>query len=183
MNARAILIYRVLTHEQSRRATIRLNLYKLSLEIIEGIVGCPTSRNEVFMKTIANCNLEEFLSQTNKIRKKVAEYYKICKIGSIRKIMPAFEDNDTPEDKAKKIQEQGLKNFGLILDECLEQHPKETIEIIGLFCFMSYEEARVMDAGEFLDIALELFSAKRVQNFLSLMANLEKRPSGNISQK
>ena len=57
------------------------------------------------MKTIANCNLEEFLSQTNKIRKKVAEYYKICKIGSIRKIMPAFEDNDTPEAKAKKIQE------------------------------------------------------------------------------
>ncbi len=135
------------------------------------------------MKTIANCNLEEFLAQTNKIRKKVAEYYKTCKIGDIRKIMPKFDETDTPDIRAKKIQEQGLKNFSLILDECLEAHPKETIELIGLFCFMNYEEARKMDAGEFLDLALELFSAKRVQNFLLLMANLEKRPSGNTSQK
>ncbi len=122
------------------------------------------------MKTLANCNLKEFLQQANKIRHKAADFYEIIGISDIRKIMPVFKGDETPEEKAKMLNEQGKKNLSAIIDKCIEENIDATVEIVGLMCFKTPEEAAVMDATEFIDVVFELICSERVVNFFTKMA-------------
>lgn len=121
------------------------------------------------MKTLANCNLKEFLMQTNKIRHKAADFYDIIGIADIRKTMPTFTGNETPEEREKKRIEQGKKNLSAIIDKCLDANIDATIEIIGLMCFKTHEEAEKMDATEFIDVVFEIIGSERVLNFFTKM--------------
>ena len=96
------------------------------------------------MKTLANCNLKEFLMQTNKIRHKAADFYDIIGIADIRKTMPIMTGKETPEEAEKKRIEQGKKNISAIIDKCIDENIDATIEIIGLMCFKTPEEAEKM---------------------------------------
>lgn len=122
------------------------------------------------MKTLANCNLKEFLQQTNKIRHKAADFYDIIGISDIKKIMPTFKGDETPEEKAKMMQKQGLKNLSAIIDKCIDENIDATIEIVGLMCFKTPAEAAEMDASEFINVVFELISSERVVNFFTKMA-------------
>ena len=126
------------------------------------------------MKTLANCNLKEFLQQANKIRHKAADFYEIIGISDIRKIMPVFKGNETPEEKAKMLNEQGKKNLSAIIDKCIEENIDATVEIVGLMCFKTPEEAAEMDAAEFIDVVFELICSERVVNFFTKMAKIWK---------
>lgn len=122
------------------------------------------------MKTLANCNLKEFLQQANKIRHKAADFYESIGISDIRKIMPVFKGDETPEEKAKMLNEQGKKNLSAIIDKCIEENIDATVEIVGLMCFKTPEEAAEMDAAEFIDVVFELICSERVVNFFMKMA-------------
>lgn len=121
------------------------------------------------MKTLANCNLKEFLQQTNKIRHKAADFYDVIGIADIRKTMPIMTGKETPEEAEKKRIEQGKKNLSAIIDKCLDANIDATIEIIGLMCFKTPEEAEKMDATEFIDVVFEIIGSERVMNFFTKM--------------
>lgn len=121
------------------------------------------------MKTLANCNLKEFLMQANKIRHKAADFYDVIGIADIRKTMPIMTGKETPEEAEKKRIEQGKKNLSAIIDKCLDANIDATIEIIGLMCFKTPEEAEKMDATEFIDVVFEIIGSERVMNFFTKM--------------
>ena len=121
------------------------------------------------MKTLANCTLKEFLQQTNKIRHKAADFYNVIGIADIRKTMPTLTGKETPEEAEKKRIEQGKKNISAIIDKCIDENIDATIEIIGLMCFKTPEEAEKMDATEFIDVVFEIIGSERVMNFFTKM--------------
>lgn len=121
------------------------------------------------MKTLANCTLKEFLQQTNKIRHKAAEFYNVIGIADIRKTMPTLTGKETPEEAEKKRIEQGKKNISAIIDKCIDANIDATIEIIGLMCFKTPEEAENMNATEFIDVVFEIIGSERVMNFFTKM--------------
>ena len=121
------------------------------------------------MKTLANCTLKEFLQQTNKIRHKAAEFYNVIGIADIRKTMPTLTGKETPEEAEKKRIEQGKKNISAIIDKCIDTNIDATIEIIGLMCFKTPEEAENIDATEFIDVVFEIIGSERVMNFFTKM--------------
>lgn len=121
------------------------------------------------MKTLANCTLKEFLQQTNKIRHKAADFYNVIGIADIRKTMPTLTGKETPEEAEKKRIEQGKKNISAIIDKCIDANIDATIEIIGLMCFKTPEEAENMDATEFIDVVFEIIGSERVMSFFTKM--------------
>ena len=107
--------------------------------------------------------------QTNKIRHKAADFYNIIGIADIRKTMPTLTGKETPEEAEKKRIEQGKKNISAIIDKCIDANIDATIEIIGLMCFKTPEEAENMDATEFIDVVFEIIGSERVMNFFTKM--------------
>lgn len=122
-------------------------------------------------KTLANCTLKEFLQQANRIRKEVETLFKAAKIKDIRKHLPVFKGDETPEEKAEMVKEQGKKNLSDILDACIEENIDLTVKVIGLMCFKSEEEASKMEVSEFYDVVFDLFNSKRVMDFFMKWVN------------
>lgn len=121
------------------------------------------------MKTLANCTLSEFLKQVNKIRHNAEDFYKTCLKPVFLKKKEEFEkigDSQTLNEKGKTV-------ISDILDVCLEKETDKTIEIIGMCCFMTKEEAESkLSPADLIDIVLEMLSSKRVIDFFYKMVNL-----------
>lgn len=119
------------------------------------------------MKNLSNCTLAEFLRQINRIRHKAAELYQAIGISEIRKIMPELNGNESPEEKERLRQKQGMRNLSVILDKCLEENTELTIEVIGLMCFKTKEEAETMEVSELFTAAFDMLSSKRCIDFFT----------------
>lgn len=118
-------------------------------------------------KNIANCTTIEFLKQANKIRHEVEKFLDVTGIMEIRKTAPTYEPDDTAEIKEEKLKKQAKENLSKILDECLENHTKETVKIIGLACFKTQEEVEQMAVNELFDVVFELIGNERVIDFFT----------------
>lgn len=125
------------------------------------------------IKTLANCTLKEFLKQINKIRHEVEDLFTAANIKEIRKNIPTFTGEETEEEKAKIIRQQGRKNISDILDNCLEKNVDKTVKVIGLMCFKNEKEAENMEVSEFYDVIFELLGSKRVIDFFIKLVNSE----------
>ncbi len=123
------------------------------------------------IKTLANCTLKEFLKQVNKIRHEVEDLFTVANIKEIRKNIPTFTGEETEEEKAEIIRQQGRKNISDILDNCLEKNVDKTVKVIGLMCFKNEKEAENMEVSEFYDVVFELLGSKRVIDFFIKSAN------------
>ena len=123
------------------------------------------------MKNLANCTLKEFVMQINRIRHEVKSLFDAADIKNIRSKTPKFTGEETEEEKAKIIREQGKKNLSEILDNCLEKNVDLTVKVIGLCCFKNEEEAEKMEVSEFYDVVFELLGSKRVMDFFMKLAN------------
>lgn len=127
-------------------------------------VSCETKQ-----KTLANCSTIEFLKQANKIRKAVGQFYDECDFGGIMRRKPEFP-MDATEEQREQIARAFRKNqLNEVLDICLETNVEKTVEIIGLMCFMSKEEAENTPANILLGLALDLISNQAVIDFFSKM--------------
>ncbi len=123
------------------------------------------------IKTLANCKVKEFLKQANKIRHEVEDLFKAANIKEIRKNIPTFTGEETEEEKAEIIRQQGRKNISDILDNCLEKNVDKTVKVIGLMCFKTEKEAENMEVSEFYDVVFELLGSKRVMDFFTKLVN------------
>lgn len=123
------------------------------------------------MKTLANCTLKEFLQQINKIKKKAAAFYDVVGIGDIRRTLPVFKGDETPEQRKEMIRKQGMKNISAIIDKCIDENIDATVELIGLMCFKTADEAAEMEVSEFIDVVLETVGSQRCIDFFTKLVN------------
>lgn len=134
------------------------------------------------MKNLANCKPSEFLIQTNKIRKSVQKWLDVTGVAEIRKRLPKLEvapANCSDEERAEVIKrnkelkrKQMQDNLFAILDEMLENHTKETIEILALCCFIEPDDAENHSMVEYIGAINDLLGSKEVLDFFLLLAKL-----------
>lgn len=135
------------------------------------------------MKTLANCKPTEFMAQTVRIKKAAEKWLKLTDIMSIRKRvpenLPTVEEGMTPTEvesitKRRKeiIREKSLENMSAVFDACFEKHPKETLEVIALCCFMEPADIDNHETKELLNAALEMAEDETVIRFFTLLMRL-----------
>lgn len=138
------------------------------------------------MKNLANCKPSEFLRQTSRIRKAVANWLTVTEIMEIRRRLPKLvrvtDDMDEAEvaaENRRRTQEQIRKNAMDILAAVLDDHPEETLEILALLCFVEPEQVDDHSVEEYLEAFTELISNQTVINFFGSLARLERLDTSN----
>lgn len=136
------------------------------------------------MNNLAKCKPSEFMRQTLRIRKAVANWVDLTNITKIRKKVPALKpitkdmDDATlaavQEENRKLLAEQADKNFSAILDSILEDHPDETIELLALLCFVEPADVDDYTMEEYLESLTEMMSNKAVIGFFTSLLQLEQ---------
>lgn len=153
------------------------------------------------MKTLANCNAVDFLTQTNKIRKAVAKWLTDTDILNIRKNvpdMPQFKPLEYPKDVSgdekekilaeyqkereavleghnKVLREQVKKNLTEMLDKALDEYPMETLEILGMVCFLDKKDLEKIKGVDLLNGAMDAFTDDEVVRFFTSLVSLEQK--------
>lgn len=134
------------------------------------------------MKTLANCKPSEFVVQTIRIKKVVADWLDATKIIDILRTRPQFKIlpvGASAEERAKIIREnakiqkdQSIKNMSRIFDVALEENPEKTLAVMALCCFV--EPANVDDhpMSYYLAAVNELCHDEAVVSFFSSLAQL-----------
>lgn len=136
------------------------------------------------MKTLVSCKPSEFLVQTNKIRKAVSKWLTDTNITGIRKTKPVLipvNDNLSLEEKEEAIIEnrrrlraQSQENLTRILDAILEEHPQETLELLGLLCFIDPENVDDYSVADYLTAASEIIGNEAVLDFFTSLMRLDQ---------
>lgn len=117
------------------------------------------------MRTIANLNGPDFLRAINRTRKAVEKLLSVTGVMKIRKNVPNFTGNETPEERAEMERAQVKQNLNDMLDSLLETHPEETYECIMALCVRDEGEPEP-DGIELIMAAFSLIGDKRVLDFL-----------------
>lgn len=127
------------------------------------------------MKNLANCNVREFLTQTNKIRKSVANWLSLTQVLEIRKNMPVFTDDVSEEERKQAMTEQAKKNFSDMLDSILDKYPDETAEMLGLMCFIEPKDLNKHKMTELFSSFNEMINCEEVISFFISLVSLAKK--------
>lgn len=127
------------------------------------------------MKNLANCKPSEFLVQTNKIRKSAANWLTMTDIMNIRKVQPLLRDDMTKEERKKALEDQAKKNLSNMLDSILESHPKETLGLLALCCFVDPENVDDYPVSEYLMSFTELMNDEAVLGFFTSLMRLVQK--------
>lgn len=127
------------------------------------------------MKNLANCTPEEFLLQTNKIRKSLESWLTLTEIQKIRQRQPVFSEGMTPEERKEAKNKQARENFDAMLDSALEKHPKETMDLLALMCFVEPKNVNKHKMSEYLGAYSEILSDENVLSFFTSLLKLALR--------
>ena len=126
------------------------------------------------MKNLANCKPTEFLVQTNKIRKSVEKWLTLTDSRNIRKNVPPLKEGQSKEERKAELVKASKENLNRILNAALEEHPKETVELLGMICFLEPEEADNQPISFYLQAACEIMNDEAVLGFFTSLANLDQ---------
>lgn len=135
------------------------------------------------MKNLANCLPSEFIKQTNRIRKSVAHWLTVTDIMNIRRRKPegmpevqagmSQEEVDAIREKQRQMMaEQVQRNLMAMLDEMLDKHPDETLEVLALCSFVEPEDVDSYPVSEYLKSFMELIQNEAVRDFFTLLMQL-----------
>lgn len=135
------------------------------------------------MKNLATCKPTEFVAQTAKIKEAVASWIDAIDLMKIRAIQPQYETipiDSTPEQRAEVIRKnaelkkkQTMENLNKILDKMLVEHPKETLDVLALCCFVEPEHVDDYTIDEYMQCIMDMMQNKSVMNFFSLLAQVQ----------
>lgn len=127
------------------------------------------------MKNLANCSVREFITQTNKIRKSVANWLSLTQIMEIRKHLPDLPEDVSKEDKDEALKKQAKENLSDMLDAILDKYPEETAEMLGLTCFIEPEDLDDYKMVELFSSFNEMINCEEVISFFTSLTKLAKR--------
>ena len=78
---------------------------------------------------------------------------------------------------SKKIiiiqRKQTMENLNKILDKMLVEHPKETLNVLALCCFVEPEHVDDYTIDEYMQCIMDMMQNKSVINFFSLLAQVQ----------
>lgn len=132
-------------------------------------------------KNLANCKPSEFLKQTYKIKRSVAEWMDAVDVLAILKqkpqliataALPEEERKKAEEANAKIARDQVKKNLSDLLDKALEENAEKTLEVMALCCFIEPEDADNHPMSEYLESLGELISDAGVMSFFTSLVQL-----------
>lgn len=133
-------------------------------------------------KNLTNCTPTEFLQQTNKIRKSVEKWLKLTDISNIRKETPKLIDipEDATEEEKIEIREknkalaaeQAKANISRILDAAMEEHAKETLEILALCAFVDPKNVDDYPMSFYFKTFAAIISDEDTMSFFGLLGQL-----------
>ena len=135
------------------------------------------------MKTLANCTPREFLVQTNKIRKSVASWLELTKILEIRKRLPDAKKDASDAERREAFKEQIKRNASAMLDAILEEHPDETLEVLGHLCFIDPEDIDNHAMSELLGGFAQVLNTPEVLDFFISLVRLENLNTSDTARK
>ena len=124
------------------------------------------------MKTLASCTPTEFIRQTVRIRRAVEKWLTDTDILNIRKRVPDFDEDATPDQRKEAMQRQALANFDAIFDAMFEDHPEETLEVLALVCFVEPADVDAHPVSEYLAAVNEVLNDSAVLSFFSSLVRL-----------
>lgn len=134
------------------------------------------------LKTLVTCKPSEFLRQTNRIKKSAEKWLTDTDILNIRKRLATLEmipQNATDEERKaifernkKLTEDQAKKNLSAMLDAILEDHPDETLELLGLCCFVEPEHVDDYRVTDYLAAFNSIIQDKAVLDFFISLASL-----------
>lgn len=126
------------------------------------------------MKNLANCKPSEFLVQTNKIRKSVEKWLKLTDIPNIRKNVPPVKEGQTKEERKAELKKATKDNLNKIFDAVLEEHPEETLELLGLLCFVEPEHVDDYPVSFYIQSFNDVINDEAVIGFFTSLVSLEQ---------
>ena len=134
------------------------------------------------MKNLANCKPTEFLKQTYRIKKSVEKWLTDTDILNIRKNLPTLktltkdmteeERKEAFEENKRRSQEQLRKNFSEMLDQVMDAHADETLELLALCCFVEPEDVDNYSVDYYLSNLVEILNNGSVIGFFTSLAQL-----------
>ena len=142
------------------------------------------------MKNLANCKPSEFLAQTFKIKKSVADWLDATKFLEIRKNVPELKDlkglTGEEREKAinenkKKINDQIMKNLSDILDKALDENADKTLEVLALCCFVEPEHVDDYSMSDYFQSIKELLADENVMGFFISLTQLGMKNMASVS--
>ena len=136
-------------------------------------------------KNLANCDPIEFMDQAYRIKESVERWMKATDILSIRsKKVEGLEiiSSDMSEEEAEKIREknkalvsvQARKNASEIFNAIFRDHPKETVELLGLICFVEPEHVREHKMSWYLANIGDILTDSDTLDFFTSLVQLEQ---------
>lgn len=134
-------------------------------------------------KNLANCTPREFLKQTNRIKKSVEKWLTVNEISEIRKRMPDLTKIDGTLLRKEAIRKQSMENVSAILDNALDKHPDETLEVLALCCFIEPEDIDTIKVTDLLASFNELVGNEEVIGFFISLARLGQMNTLNLSKQ
>lgn len=135
------------------------------------------------MKNLATCKPTEFVAQTAKIKDAVANWMEIIDFVGVRAKRPAYimipKDATAEEIKGINAQnatirkKQALNNISELLDNMLAKHPKETLDVLALCCFVEPEHVDDYTIDEYINCIMDMMDSQSVIRFFKLLAQLQ----------
>ena len=145
------------------------------------------------MKNLANCKPSEFLKQTNKIRKSVANWLELTKVMEIMGKKPDYVKagvDATAEEKVQIIMKnkellnkQTRDNWNEFLEAALDQYPDETLELLALMCFVEPDHVDDYPMSEYIGALTELINDKNVLSFFTSLMQLGQTATSSASNQ
>lgn len=126
-------------------------------------------------KNLANCTPTEFAVQTRLIKHAVEKWLTETEILKIRQNMPEIPEGATEEEKRKLLEKQQMKNLSRMFDTIMDEHPAETIELLGLLCFVPKNEIDDHPMDYYMEGLTELFNNQTVWSFFTSLAIAARR--------
>ena len=126
-------------------------------------------------KNLANCTPKEFMVQTRLIKHAAEKWLTDTEILKIRQNMPQIPDGMPDEDQRKLIEKQQKENLSRMLDAIMDEHPDETVELLGLLCFVPKDEIDNYPMGYYLESLTELLNDQAVWSFFTSLAIAARR--------
>jgi 5-methylcytosine-specific restriction endonuclease McrBC regulatory subunit McrC len=126
-------------------------------------------------KNLANCTPKEFMVQTRLIKHSVEKWLTDTDIMNIRKTLPDLPDDLDDEEKKKRMEQQAKENLSKMFDAIAEEHPDETVELLGLLCFVPLDETNDHPMNFYFESITELLNDQSVWSFFSSLVMAARR--------
>lgn len=126
------------------------------------------------MKHLANCTPTEFLAQTVKIKHAAAEWLTKTDIAEIRKLRPVITDAMTKEEKRIEWEKYTSESLNMLFDALAEKHPKETLELLALMCFVEPEHVDDYTTNDYFGALAEMLGSNAVIGFFIALTKLAR---------